>query len=159
MQAVWQQAVGVPQCQMRFGSNEKVTIIMVAGMLSSLTVPSSREFTHWATLDLHASGPLKAISSSVVLAEAALPTDLSNLSRLPAHIASSSEGRGVYHADPGSFSGTAEAAYYRRAVQNSIELPANISTCADYVTGTIMGQPVVVITSGKVVDAQLRSPM
>ncbi len=62
----------------------------------------------------------------------------------------------MYHADPGSFSGTAEAAYYRRAVQNSLELPANISSCADYITGTIMGQPVVIITSGEVMDAQLR---
>ena len=38
VQAVWQQAVGVPQCQMRFGSNEKVTVIMAAGVLSSCTI-------------------------------------------------------------------------------------------------------------------------
>ncbi len=63
----------------------------------------------------------------------------------------------MYHADPGSFSGTAEAAYYRRAVQNSVELPANISSCADYITGTIMGQPVVIITSGKVMVMQLHA--
>ena len=52
-------------------------------------------------------------------------------------------------ADPGSFSGTAEALFYRRAMQNSIELPVNISQCADYITGSIMGQSVVVITSGE----------
>ena len=39
MQVVWQQAVGLPQCQMRFGSNEKVTIIMVAGLLSRNPAP------------------------------------------------------------------------------------------------------------------------
>ena len=52
-------------------------------------------------------------------------------------------------ADPGSFSGTAEALFYRRAMQNSVELPVNISQCADYITGSIMGQSVVVITSGE----------
>lgn len=52
------------------------------------------------------------------------------------------------HADPGTAFGTGEALYYRRAVQNSVELPANLSSCADYITGTIMDQPVVVTTSG-----------
>ncbi len=65
----------------------------------------------------------------------------------------------VYCVDPGSFSGTAEAAYYRRNVQNSVELPANISSCADYVTGTIMGQPVVIITSGEIIHLQLHASL
>ena len=46
-QGAWQQAVGLPQCQMRFGSNEKVTIIMVAGLPSIFmsTVSSSHNPT------------------------------------------------------------------------------------------------------------------
>jgi hypothetical protein len=52
------------------------------------------------------------------------------------------------HADPGTAFGTGEALFYRRAVQNSVELPAEMSSCADYITGTIMGQAVVVTTSG-----------
>ena len=52
VQAVWQQAVGVPQCQMRFGSNEKVTIIMVAGPRYSIQLLFSLDYPAWGNLGL-----------------------------------------------------------------------------------------------------------
>lgn len=36
-QGAWQQGVAIPQCQIRFGTNEKVSIIMVAGLTFTFT--------------------------------------------------------------------------------------------------------------------------
>ncbi|KAK9916545.1 hypothetical protein WJX75_003915 [Coccomyxa subellipsoidea] len=51
-------------------------------------------------------------------------------------------------ADPGKFSGTPESSFYVGAVQNKNEVPANITSCSDLLTGNILNQPVVVATSG-----------
>jgi hypothetical protein len=55
----------------------------------------------------------------------------------------------IVFADPGTLSGTPEASFYVEALQGKNEIPANITSCSDLLTGTIMGQPVVVATSGE----------
>ena len=54
-----------------------------------------------------------------------------------------------YISDPGKYSGTPESSFYVGAVQNKNEVPANITSCSDLLTGSILNQPVVVATSGK----------
>ena len=53
-----------------------------------------------------------------------------------------------YLSDPGKFSGTPESSFYVGAVQNKNEVPANITSCSDLLTGNILNQPEVVATSG-----------
>jgi hypothetical protein len=56
-------------------------------------------------------------------------------------------------ADPGTFSGTPEAAVYLKNLQRRKTYPQGASSCALMDTGVIMGQPVAVITTG---EKQLR---
>ncbi len=51
-------------------------------------------------------------------------------------------------ADNGTFSGTSEAAYILGLLKNTYSAPQNAIPCQSIVTGTLFGQPVVVITSG-----------
>lgn len=51
-------------------------------------------------------------------------------------------------ADNGTFSGTSEAAYVLGLLQNTYSAPQNAIPCQSIVTGSLFGQPVVVITSG-----------
>ncbi|CAL8467166.1 g6702 [Coccomyxa elongata] len=51
-------------------------------------------------------------------------------------------------ADPGTYSGTPESSFYVGAVQSKNDIPANVTSCSDLLTGTIFNQPVVVATSG-----------
>lgn len=48
----------------------------------------------------------------------------------------------------GTFSGTSEAVYLLGSLQNKVAAPAAAIPCQSIVTGNLLGQPVVVITSG-----------
>ena len=51
-------------------------------------------------------------------------------------------------ADNGTFSGTSEAAYILGLLKSTYSAPQNAIPCQSLVTGTLFGQPVVLITSG-----------
>jgi hypothetical protein len=57
-------------------------------------------------------------------------------------------------ADPGTFSGTPEAAVYLKNLQRRRTYPKGTSACAALDTGVIMGQPVAVITTGEALQCE-----
>lgn len=53
-------------------------------------------------------------------------------------------------ADDGTFSGTSEAVYILGLLKQTYSAPSNAIPCQTITTGSLLGQPVVVITSGTV---------